>query len=442
MDNKYKKSRYIKFAIIDGACYLYNLNTEAVLRFDQAAKDFIHLILEKPNVDYSNPDIERLHQTLINNGFLIPNDFDERAELRKRFLAAKTESRNFGLTIATTLQCNFRCPYCYEDHVSIYLDKETQNGIVAFVEKHVAKWNKLIVSWFGGEPLLRPEILKNLSTRLIEVCRGKQCEYGAFISTNGYLLSSKNAKLLQDACVTEVQVTIDGNRETHNARRFLIGGQGTYDQILSNVLENASYFERLIIRVNVDVQTIDDMLAVIENLLPVREKVWLSFMPVQSNQQLYKVNVKYSDFRANVHGLNAIAMEKGFRASPGFRRPGSTYCGSYQNNYLLIDARGDVFKCVVLTGRPEFRMGHLQPDGTVLMNNDLSACYSFDFDPFQDPECFNCEVLPVCMGGCQIMPADKKVESGRCALKDTLSENVEVIIQRKIGSHIVGRAAY
>ena len=47
-------------------------------------------------------------------GMLVPDDCDERRELLLGSRIARFSSDHLGLTIAPTLACNFRCPYCYE----------------------------------------------------------------------------------------------------------------------------------------------------------------------------------------------------------------------------------------------------------------------------------------------------------------------------------------
>lgn len=60
-----------------------------------------------------------------------------------------------SLIIAPTLDCNFRCPYCFEDLKKIYMTKGTVNAIKNFVRNKIKNGvTNLNVSWYGGEPLL------------------------------------------------------------------------------------------------------------------------------------------------------------------------------------------------------------------------------------------------------------------------------------------------
>ena len=435
-----KRSQYIKIVNDDTALYLCNLTNEAVIKFPQESRLLIEHILDYPDIDYENIDLENLKQLLYVNGFLISDDFDEIGNLRERYMLAKSGRHTFSIQIATTLQCNFRCPYCYEPHESVFLSKTKQDAIIKFVKSNIYKWKKLRLSWFGGEPLLRPDIIKYLSQNLIKICDQYATDFAGFITTNGYLLNQKNAELLRWCKVKEAQITIDGDKKTHDQRRFLTNGQGTYDTIIRNTFRAKEYLEKFRIRVNVDSQSVSNMIEVMTSLDSIKERTWLAFMPVQKVDGYKNKTLSYKEYLTKVSGLNDLAIKSGFRVSPGHRLPGATYCGAYDENYLLVDARGDVHKCVVMTGQRQYRIGRLNQAGVVIPN--LTSRHRWGFDPFTDNECLACDCLPICLGGCQNLPADNKQSFGRCSIKDNLSGNLLSIIQSGRKDYIVGKAAY
>ncbi len=435
-----KRSRYIKFVSDKAALYACSLVTDAVLLLPKESLPLLNHILNYPNVDYENDAINNIKKLLYSNGFIIDDDFDELENLRERYILAKSGRNTFSIQIANTLQCNFRCPYCYESHESIFLPKGIQNALIKFVTRNIYKWNKLCISWFGGEPLLRPDSIKYVSERLIKLCDEYSVNFEGFITTNGFLLNQKSAKLLKACSIREAQITIDGDKKTHDTRRFLVNGSGTYDVILRNIFEAANYIERFRIRINVDSQSVSNIMDAMEKIDPIKEKTWLAFMPVQRVDGYKNETLSYEEYRNKVMGLNDLAIKRGFRVSPGHRLPGATYCGAYDNNYLLVDARGDIHKCVVMTGKHGFRIGHLDDEGNIIA--DQNSPHQWDFDPFEDSECLSCDCLPLCMGGCQNLPFDKKQISGRCVIKDNLERNLLTIIQTGQKDHLVGKASY
>lgn len=68
--------------------------------------------------------------------YIIDKDEDELQQLKLNNLIGKFGGKGaFGLTIAPTLQCNFACPYCYEERQNGMMSKEVQDAIIKRVEK-------------------------------------------------------------------------------------------------------------------------------------------------------------------------------------------------------------------------------------------------------------------------------------------------------------------
>lgn len=83
---------------------------------------------------------------------------------------------------------------------------------------------------------------------------------------------------------------------------------------------------------------------------------------------------------------------------PGLYRP----CMYRSSNILAIDSSGNIFKCLEDMGNPNNSVGSLIT-GKISIQK-LSAC-TLDNDPFEDDECLNCNVFPICGGGC---PKDRQ----------------------------------
>ena len=92
---------------------------------------------------------------------------------KKRF-----ENRYSTFVIVPTYHCNFNCVYCYESsRPAVYMDEETENNIVTFVENMNLK--SFHITWFGGEPLLNfkriESLTRKITTRSEERRVGKEC---------------------------------------------------------------------------------------------------------------------------------------------------------------------------------------------------------------------------------------------------------------------------
>ena len=106
--------------------------------------------------EFSNDDIAEYHQ-------LYREDFKKKVD----------DEGTVALTIGTTITCNMACPYCFEfTKPNLTLkDQKVVEEIVAYVEQifdkaEVKEWKRLHVTWFGGEPLINPWVIRELSPRL------------------------------------------------------------------------------------------------------------------------------------------------------------------------------------------------------------------------------------------------------------------------------------
>jgi len=136
--------------------------------------------------------------------------------------------------------CNFDCSYCYQSGYENEI-KFPDKGIVdAFFNyiKNEFKERKKYITLFGGEPLLTGAKQKELLKYFFEKLNENNLEVA--IVTNGYNLEEFIPEL-QKVKVREIQVTLDGIKEIHDKRRYLKGGNSTFNKIVNGIdsaLEN------------------------------------------------------------------------------------------------------------------------------------------------------------------------------------------------------------
>ena len=161
-------------------------------------------------------------------------------------------AHNIDFTIATTMNCNFACPYCYEDGVRYNtMNKETADKTIEFILNQVDKNTPLSIFWYGGEPLLDLKHIRYITEKLKEHS-DKYESYSASIVTNGYLLTKDVAYQLKKLDIDNVQITLDGPAKIHNERRYLKAGKKpTFETILKNVKDCCEILN-INIRANVD----------------------------------------------------------------------------------------------------------------------------------------------------------------------------------------------
>jgi uncharacterized protein len=167
---------------------------------------------------------------LIDGRFLVESNINEINKLVLSTLTKRFNRSLLSLTIAPTRACNFNCPYCYEkDRANKRMSQRVQKEIINFVKKY-NEVDSLSVVWYGGEPSLETNIIKNLSIELKKLVKN----YNAYMITNGFCLD-KLIDSIEKLYVNGLQITLDGTKETHNQTRHLKNGDGTFDKILSNI---------------------------------------------------------------------------------------------------------------------------------------------------------------------------------------------------------------
>lgn len=201
---------------------------------------------------------------LTDAGLLVPDGLDEIEHLKEISLACRMQSKSLSFTIAPTLNCNFRCPYCYENGKRY---GSMSDRCVDQVIKHINgmvidnQAESLQIAWYGGEPLLAIETVEKITRGI----RSDEILFNASMVTNGYFLDGKTAELLAKNGVTHVQVTVDGPPEIHNRRRCLPSGGDTFNRIIDNVKRASAYFD-VILRVNVDPSNGDQIDRLVDSL--------------------------------------------------------------------------------------------------------------------------------------------------------------------------------
>lgn len=432
--NDYKESGYNIFGRVDGMWLLANTFTSALLRLDDEGKAAAEYLLKHPENIAEFMDAP-LVEALVENGFLIPEDYSEMESLKRTHGVAMEGEGSLGLAITTTMQCNFRCSYCYEyDRLGpTHLPEHLQKSILALLRRELQKKQVLHVVWWGGEPLLRPQTIESLSAEMMKCCKEFGVKYLASITTNGSLLNTKNAAMLHANLVKRVQITLDGGKESHDQRRVTVSGGATFDEILKNIRENGNLFENIILRINIDRRNCDQAFKLLEELEPVKKNVHLALRPANDPHATERPDwmLSLKEFMSLEEEFNNRAYRSGYRIVVGYTEAGMTYCNAYQSkNSYSVDPFGGVHICPVFTGDESNKFGTLTADGRILkvpkIQNLESRLATTEY-PFSDPDCMSCKALPVCMGGCALYDA-KKVPPGmgdlRCIAKHNTAEKM------------------
>ena len=401
-----KVSRWLFLVRTDeGVALAWSSLTGALAKVDDEFLGVIEALKSGGNVDTAS----KLIGEMLRCGFVVGDDVDELAAYGELADRTKQSVDALKLVIAPTLDCNFACPYCFETRKDVSMSREVQGEIVRYVRKTLESQTvkAFSVVWYGGEPLLKKDVIAGLSEAFMNICKANGVTYNASIITNGYLVDEENAKLLKDCGVTFAQVTIDGGPEVHNKRRMLrvSPDEGTYSRVVEgvNVLTDAGI--SVSVRMNVDrnnAGAVGDGIAMLAGVIRDKSKVSFSCGHVvhygeESSACLSKE--EYSSVileclkHCEAHGLDFSAKT----LYPKFR---PSYCSAVMSGSFVIDPEGLVYKCWNDIGIREYSIGTVN----VLIDGGLAeefACSVWGrYSQMNYEACRECKLLPVCAGGC------------------------------------------
>ncbi|NIM16405.1 MAG: SPASM domain-containing protein [Candidatus Aminicenantes bacterium] len=392
--------------------FFYKLGNEDFLAFNALKNGLAVVDKEVVNTinsleDGSNlEDVDNeLLKELEKGGFICADDFDEYGLLTIRRHRQQYDTHFLSLTIAPTLNCNLACNYCFEDPDETVMSDDVINGVVKFVNHHIKTTVKnLEVCWYGGEPLLCLDVIEKLSSEFMSLCKKNNVRYSSYIITNGTHFTPEVAKKMKEWKVKGAQITIDGDRETHNLRRPFRGGKGSFDKIFENVKQTVGIIP-ISIRINVDAHNVDRVIGFFKELENEEwfhknfgEMVTLHFGHVRKYTNSCRCkdeeSLKQGNFWKKELELQRHIFKSGYKFNiyPDI----SSGCVATSINSYVIDAKGNLYKCFNDLGVPHNSVGTIFKPVTFTSLYITKMVESFE----KDTGCQKCKYLPICMGGC------------------------------------------
>lgn len=340
---------------------------------------------------------KKFYKTLISNGFIAPENLNERDSFISNRLDRRFSGKSYHVILNMTMECNLRCWYCYEEHKT---ESNVREEIVEALFKHLEKklktnpFENLVFSFFGGEPLLQKEKILGILDRLRIMSNQWKFTLNVNFTTNGTLIDIDFLNSLKDLNVG-FQITLDGNRNTHNQiRKYKDSLSSSFDRIIHSLklidelLENY----QIALRINVSPKTTDGILQLLPQITNVLN-------PKKSRINIYKVwqvDAKMIDENV-INKFVEACQSQGFVC--GYLN--LDYCTSscYADNYsqIVINYDGLVYKCTARKFNKNNSCGYLNSDGTIVW--DFSKLINRMAVTLPE-RCLNCNILPVCPKPC------------------------------------------
>ncbi len=310
--------------------------------------------------------------------------------------------------------CNLACRYCFAEEgeyhgrralMSLDVGKKALDFLVANSGNRV----NLEVDFFGGEPLMNWQVVKELVEygRSLEAPNNKKFRFT--LTTNGVLL---NREILEFANreMANVVLSIDGRKEIHDKMRPFRGGQGSYDLIVPKFQEVAESrgqekyyvrgtfthnnldFSRDVLHLadlgfkQISVEPVvagpEDDYAITEDDLPVLMEEYDRLAMEMVKRREEGKGFHFFHFMIDLEGGPCVAK----------RLSG---CGS-GTEYLAVTPWGDLYPCHQFVGNEKFLMGNVE-EGIIRtdIRDEFKCC-----NVYAKEKCRKCFAKFYCSGGC------------------------------------------
>lgn len=241
---------YIHLIEIYKENYLYDVNTNGIVHISDEMSAFFNKLL-------SNTSITK--EQIINEYNTLSEECQSDIELlmQRGFLCDKNKSVIFRhpetdrleefyktnlnmMTLQVTQNCNLRCKYCVysgsyinRTHMNKRMSVETAIEAVKFFYDHSLNSDSVTIGFYGGEPLLEYELIKQCVKYAEEIFAGKKLSFN--MTSNATLLTEDSIKFLAEHGFN-LTISLDGPANIQNKNRiFASSNKGTYETVMERL---------------------------------------------------------------------------------------------------------------------------------------------------------------------------------------------------------------
>lgn len=399
---KYSWSAFnVKYALPrENAVAIKNYLSGALVKMTAADLTFIERWLDS---DQSTQSVAATIETLVECGILSCFE-DGIGNYKEEFLRIRNDQADLlAVHILPTLKCQLDCQYCVEKGIKRIgrMNPQLTARSIEWLNEYV-KVNREIKTCrfvlFGGEPLLEKAWVIDTLPRFKDMIIRSELEFFTEIVTNGELFDEQVAYALKACNLKRVQITLDGPKHVHDARRRRLNGSGTFDNIIGSIrmLLDGDFVGSVDVRMSMDKETVDHVPDLVRFLsgLGYTDRVNLSLGLVVPTIQHPMGSIDELEMADKAISVWSLAKSLGFRIPSQF--VAGPWCVAIAKHSMVIQPNGALQKCFCTAGRPEFDFGTV---------NDSPASYAQDerFERFRRvDECLSekCPYVPICGGGC------------------------------------------
>ncbi len=310
--------------------------------------------------------------------------------------------------------CNLNCSYCFASQGKYHGERammsfEVGRQALDFLMDHSGTRHNLEVDFFGGEPLMNWDVVKELVryARSVEKERGKNFRFT--LTTNGMLIDDDVIDFANRE-MSNVVLSLDGRKEIHDRLRVDYAGNGSWDRIVPRFQKlvqargGKNYYMRgTFTHANPDfLKDIQCMLDLGFTELSMEPVVCAPGDPAALTEEDRKIVMEQYE------ELAALMLQ---RKKEG--RPFTFYhymidltggpcvykrisgCGS-GTEYMAVTPWGDLYPCHQFVGEEKFKLGDIWNGvSNSAVQSEFRRC-----NAYARPECADCWAKLYCSGGC------------------------------------------
>ena len=333
-------------------------------------------------------------------------------------MANKLKEKTAGVVKALCLHiahtCNLNCSYCFASQGKYHGDRavmsyEVGKQALDFLVANSGTRHNLEVDFFGGEPLMNFQVVKDLVAyaRSIEKEKGKNFRFT--LTTNGVLVDDDVIEWANREC-SNVVLSLDGRKEVHDRFRVDYAGNGSWEKIVPKFQKFVEarggkdyYMRGTFTHANPDfLEDIKQMLDLGFNELSMEPVVCAKDDPsALTDEDMQLVMKQYED-------LATLMLERDKEGRPFtfyhymidltggpciYKRISG--CGS-GTEYMAVTPWGDLYPCHQFVGEERFKLGDIWNGVTNKeVQGEFAAC-----NVYAHSECRDCWARLYCSGGC------------------------------------------
>lgn len=363
------------------------------------------------NGNLRETDDEELIIQMEEEGFIVPDDFDEMNVIKYHYWKNRMDNRYFVLSVITSYNCDLNCVYCFQQEnrkmPTPYISREVLKRIPLLIKNKAREgFGIFTVGWDGGEASLSLDKILEAGAEIKNIC--DQCGVTLYqdFATNGYSLNEEKIRLLNSIGITNLAITLAGDQIEHDKLRKTINGGNTFEKILENIRIAKDIIPNILIIVNMTRTNVDSLYSLIDRLseLQLYDNIFLNFKRVipYNMDWLQKLCLPKDEYNKEVVQLQRYCRSKNIMVgNTHIMNPTFYHCLAGRKNSFAIDFEGNLYKCLECCEKP---VGYLNECGELILSENDNV-----IDIFLDNKCVNCIQLPCCAGGC-LTKREKKLD--------------------------------